>query len=33
VRARDLVFSHIEHVKGDWSGHTVGEPHPSEANG
>lgn len=33
VKARDLVFSHIEHVKGDWSGHTVGEPHPSEANG
>jgi len=26
AKARDLVFRHIEHVRGDWSGHTVGEP-------
>ncbi len=33
VRARDLVFAHIEHVRGDWSGHAVEEPDPAEAIG
>lgn len=29
--ARAIVFSHIEHVRGDWSGHATGESDPAEA--